>query len=292
MPGIWPTLINFHDQTVSEQVMFSLGGLADSLYEYLLKMYILLGGGEDASKYKAMYLRAMETVISHILFRPMLPDQKDVLFAGDVLVHNENGILQPDGQHLSCFLGGMFALGGKMFDVAQHVDIGARLTKGCAWAYSAFPTGLMPEIFGLLDCQKPQLAACEWDENRWRAESGQQEQQQQGLPKGFRHVRDPKYQLRPEAAESLFVMYRVTGDPAYRETAWTMFQSIVKYTETALAYSTIADVAVKGETKKTDSMESFWMAETLKYLFLIFCPPETISLDNYVLTTEAHPFRL
>ena len=34
------------------------------------------------------------------------------------------------------------------------------------------------------------------------------------------------------------------------------------------------------------------MAETLKYLYLIFSPPDTISLDDYVLNTEAHPFRI
>lgn len=37
--------------------------------------------------------------------------------------------------------------------------------------------------------------------------------------------------------------------------------------------------------------QSFWLAETLKYFYLIFSPPELISLDDYVLNTEAHPLK-
>lgn len=39
-----------------------------------------------------------------------------------------------------------------------------------------------------------------------------------------------------------------------------------------------------------DSMESFLFAETFKYLYLLFSPPEIISLDKFVFNTEAHPF--
>jgi len=40
-----------------------------------------------------------------------------------------------------------------------------------------------------------------------------------------------------------------------------------------------------------DEMESFWLAETLKYFYLLFSTPDVISLDDWVLNTEAHPFR-
>ncbi|KAJ4334472.1 hypothetical protein N0V85_009931 [Neurospora sp. IMI 360204] len=82
----------------------------------------------------------------------------------------------------------------------------------------------------------------------------------------------------------------MTGKEDLRDLAWQMFESIVNATETELAYSAIADVTVKGPTTKTDSMESFWLAETLKYFYLIFSPPNLINLDEYVFNTEAHPF--
>lgn len=82
----------------------------------------------------------------------------------------------------------------------------------------------------------------------------------------------------------------------------------MKSTQTPLANSAITNVTVAGEAEKEDSMEvsdasfhwyndtnsfeqSFWMAETLKYFYLIFSSPDTISLDDYVFSTEAHPFQ-
>lgn len=47
----------------------------------------------------------------------------------------------------------------------------------------------------------------------------------------------------------------MTGNPEYQEIAWTMFQAIIKATETQYANSAIEDVTVEGETKKLDSME-------------------------------------
>ncbi len=39
-------------------------------------------------------------------------------------------------------------------------------------------------------------------------------------------------------------------------------------------------------------MESFWLAETLKYFYLLYSTPDVISLDEWVFNTEAHPFRV
>jgi len=88
-------------------------------------------------------------------------------------------------------------------------------------------------------------------------------------------------------------MYRITGDPSWQEKGWRMFEAIIRATSTDIAHSAIADVApVDGATpSQEDSMESFWMAETLKYFYLLFETPDVISLDEWVLNTEAHPFR-
>jgi mannosyl-oligosaccharide alpha-1,2-mannosidase len=64
-----------------------------------------------------------------------------------------------------------------------------------------------------------------------------------------------------------------------------MFESINKATFAKFAYSAIADVTIEeGKvTEKLDQCESFWMAETLKYFYLIFSEPSLVSLDDYVL---------
>lgn len=262
LPGMWPTLINFRHETMPS-TQFTLGALADSLYEYLPKMYALLGGLEP--KYERLYRGAAEAVTEHLLFRPMLPPAvgaQDVLFSGTVEVEtNEKGqantVLDPESQHLTCFAGGMFGLGGKLFRKDRDVNIGERLTRGCTWGYSQMPTGLLPEIFGMVPC--PSIDEdCKWDEQRWVSGGGHtnHDGNAQALPGGFRHARDPRYILRPEAVESAFLLYRMTGKAEFQESAWTMFESITKATETKLAYASIADVTSKpNNLQRLDSME-------------------------------------
>lgn len=286
LPGMWPTFVDVQNGFLTPDNSFTLGSMADSLYEYLPKMYALLGGLDDS--YREMYVKAMDTAKAFLLFRPMVPDEDtDILFSGTVL-SNGNGIidLMPQGQHLTCFVGGMFALGGKLFGVEEDLDIGAKLARGCAWAYESMPTGVMPEEFTLVPCKGANLARCEWEEARW-SKSGSNR-----LPRGFSSVHAPGYMLRPEAIESVFYLYRITGDPAWRDTAWDMFESIRRVTETKHAHSAVEDVTRGNAPKKLDSMESFWLAETLKYFYLIFSEPDLMSLDDYVLNTEAHPLRI
>jgi mannosyl-oligosaccharide alpha-1,2-mannosidase len=173
---------------------------------------------------------------------------QDVLFVGDAHVQSDSINQIAEGQHLSCFAGGMFGLGGKLFDITDHVAIGERLARGCSWAYNAFPTGLMPEIFNAVKCDSID-GPCPWDEERWTKEGGK------NLPKGFKSAQDTRYILRPEAIESIFRMYRMTGKEEYRDLAWRMFESVVKSTETRLAFSAISDVTETGVTSKMDSME-------------------------------------
>lgn len=95
---------------------------------------------------------------------------------------------------------------------------------------------------------------------------------------------------RPEAIESAFILYRLTGDRRLQDRAWKMFESIVSRTQTDIAHAALGD-SVSDPPRKDDRMESFWMAETLKYFFLIFSEPDVVSLDEFVLNTEAHPLR-
>lgn len=110
------------------------------------------------------------------------------------------------------------------------------------------------------------------------------------LPLGMVDVYDRRYQLRPEAIESVFYMYRLTGDPTWMDKAWTMFTAIEKHTRTAYASAALDDVTLM-KPDQLDSMESFWLAETLKYFYLVFSDWELFDLDKWVLNTEAHPLR-
>jgi len=94
------------------------------------------------------------------------------------------------------------------------------------------------------------------------------------------------YVLRPEIVESAYYLHHFTGDPRYLEMGRTFFDSLVKYCRTDTAYAALSDVEKKTQR---DEMESFFLAETMKYLFLLFSPPDKLDLDKHVFNTEAHP---
>lgn len=87
-------------------------------------------------------------------------------------------------------------------------------------------------------------------------------------------------------------MYRITGDTTWQDKGWQMFESIIAATKSEYGHSAIGDVTSPlGSVRQLDAMESFWLAETLKYFYLLFSTPDVISLDDWVLNTEAHPFK-
>lgn len=102
-------------------------------------------------------------------------------------------------------------------------------------------------------------------------------------------VTDPAYPLRPENIESCFYLFRKTGNEKYREMGARMVGDILSECRTEAGYAAVKDVI--GMTL-TDSMESFFLAETLKYAFLLFAPEKQFELDKFVFNTEAHPFRI
>ena len=102
------------------------------------------------------------------------------------------------------------------------------------------------------------------------------------------HVVARSYHLRPEIIESTYYLYHYTGDPEYRKLGEKMFNDFVKYCRADAGYAALADVITK---QKRDEMESFVLAETFKYFYLLFAPPETLQFDKVIFNTEAHPLK-
>lgn len=101
-------------------------------------------------------------------------------------------------------------------------------------------------------------------------------------------ITDGRYPLRPEIMESAYYLYHFTGDWRYIQMGQTFLDSLRKYCRTKAGYAGLLDVRTK---KKDDKMQSFFLAETLKYLYLLFAPPQTVDLNATVFNTEAHPLR-
>jgi mannosyl-oligosaccharide alpha-1,2-mannosidase len=144
---------------------YTLGGMSDSTYEYLPKQYLLLGG--QVEKYRTMYEQSMDVVKEHLVYRPMLPNEDDVLFCGKLHVPSRvdaklAGDLEAEEAHLTCFAGGMFGMGAKLFNRPEDLEIAKKLTEGCIWSYNMTQSGIMPEAFETIPCESTKQ--CPWNE--------------------------------------------------------------------------------------------------------------------------------
>ena len=98
----------------------------------------------------------------------------------------------------------------------------------------------------------------------------------------------PAYVLRPEVIESAYYLYHYTHDPKYLKMGETFYNDLVKYCRTDDAYAALKDVTTH---EKRDQMQSFFLAETMKYLYLLISEDKAIDFDKVVFNTEAHPMK-
>ena len=103
-----------------------------------------------------------------------------------------------------------------------------------------------------------------------------------------RKIKSPGYPLRPEIVESTYYLYQYTKDVRHLQTGEMLWKQFVQYCRTDDAYAALKNVMTK---EKSDSMQSFLFAETFKYFYLLFSPPDTLDFRNVIFNTEAHPIR-
>ena len=103
-----------------------------------------------------------------------------------------------------------------------------------------------------------------------------------------KQIKSPGYPLRPEIIESTYYLYHYTKDEKYLRMGAQMWRDFVKHCRTDEGYAALKNVTTK---EKSDSMQSFLFAETFKYFFLLFSPPNTLDFNQVIFNTEAHPIR-
>ncbi|KAG0296924.1 mannosyl-oligosaccharide alpha-1,2-mannosidase [Dissophora globulifera] len=262
-----------------------LGSRGDSYYEYLIKQYLQTGKQEQV--YKDMYDHAIGGIKKHLLGRSI---PRNLLFVGEISKYEPSN-LSPKMDHLVCFLGGTMALAstsGQPLDDAtfprssfsaveeDNFKIGEELTESCYEMYHQTETGLAPEIVYWVQKQEQTL--------------GKTVLQHTPGSDFIINDRDGHNWLRPETLESLFYLWRLTGDEKYRNWGWNIFEAFEKYSKVASGgYSSIHDIRRANKINFSDKMETFFLAETLKYFYLLFGSDDVLPLDKYVFNTEAHP---
>lgn len=242
-----------------------LGSRGDSYYEYLIKQYLQTLNKEAI--YKEMWDEALIGVRKHLITYSE-PSKFTVLGERP---YGLTGELSPKMDHLVCFMPGTIALGataGISESAARKLpswnaqkdkdmQLARELILTCWGMYKVMATGLAPEIayFNIDNPPLPESTIHEAPEELIDTKSAD-------WKKDFIIKANDKHNLqRPETVESLFYMWRITGDIKYREWGWEIFQSFVEYT--------VVDGGVGGFTSLSngdvippttrDNMESFWL---------------------------------
>lgn len=232
----------------------SVGGLGDSFYEYLIKSYLMSDKTDEGAK--KMYYSALEAIEANLV-------QKS---AGGLTYMAEwrGGILDHKMGHLACFSGGMVGIGADDAATPQkrqhYLDLAAEITHTCHESYTRSATKLGPEAFRF----------------------------DGGAEATATRLSDRYYILRPEVIESYMYMWRLTHDPKYREWGWEAVEALERHCRVDSGFSGIRDVY--STTVSHDNMQqSFFLSETLKYLYLLFSDDDLLPLEDWVFNTEAHP---
>lgn len=231
----------------------SIGGLGDSFYEYLIKSYLMSDKTDEEAK--RMYYSALDAIEVNLVQK----SQGGLTYMAEW----RGGILDHKMGHLACFSGGMIGIGaddGPQEKRQHYLDLAAEITHTCHESYTRSGTKLGPEAF--------------------RFDSGAEAT--------ATRLSDRYYILRPEVIESYMYMWKLTHDPKYREWGWEAVQALEQHCRVDSGFSGIRDVYTT--TVSHDNMQqSFFLSETLKYLYLLFSDDDLLPLEDWVFNTEAHP---
>ncbi|NXK17972.1 MA1A1 mannosidase, partial [Arenaria interpres] len=250
--GLYPNYLNPSSGQWGQHHV-SIGGLGDSFYEYLLKAWLMSDKTDEEGK--KMYYEAVQAIETHLIRKS----------SGGLtyIAEWKGGLLEHKMGHLTCFAGGMFGLGadGAPNDkMGHHIELGAEIARTCHESYDRTSMKLGPEAFRF----------------------------DGGVEAIATRQNEKYYILRPEVIETYMYMWRLTHDPKYRQWGWEAVEALEKHCRVDGGYSGIRDVYNNHESHD-DVQQSFFLSETLKYLYLLFSEDDLLPFEHWVFNTEAHP---
>lgn len=250
--GLLPIYINPESGSGSRTTI-TFGAMGDSFYEYLLKVWIQGNKTTSVKLYREMWEKSMKGLLTLV--------QKTTPSSFTYICERNGNSLHHKMDELACFAPGMLALGSSGYgsgDSEKFMSLAQELAWTCYNFYQSTPTKLAGENYFFHSGQDMSVGTS------WNI-------------------------LRPETVESLFYLWRLTGNKTYQEWGWNIFQAFEKNSRLDSGYVGLKDV---NSGVKDNMMQSFFLAETLKYLYLLFSPPTVIPLDQWVFNTEAHPLKI
>ncbi|KAJ2450905.1 hypothetical protein EV183_003964 [Coemansia sp. RSA 2336] len=266
VPGLYPVFLDINTGKFINGKP-NLGGGSDSFYEYLIKTWAL--SGFRLQRNLDMWLESLHSIKKYIFTRGS--DRRLYMAVGD-----DDG-LDSISDTFTCFFPGTLALASRLLNDNETLNTAHELLMSSYNTFSRMPTHIGPENFGFLPAG---------DDDSDLLESQRSEIKKYGF-----YLDHPYYLMRPEVIESIFYFYRITGDERYADWIWEIWQSIKANCAVDGGFAGLRDVRLGRRGGLVGKQESFVFSETFKYIYLAFTSPDVISLDDYVFSTEGHPFK-
>ncbi|XP_076873997.1 mannosyl-oligosaccharide 1,2-alpha-mannosidase IA [Brachyhypopomus gauderio] len=250
--GLYPNYLNPNSGQWGQHHV-SVGGLGDSFYEYLLKAWLMSDKKDEEGK--KLYYDALKAIETNLIRKS----------SGGLtyIAEWKGGLLEHKMGHLTCFAGGMIALGADGApdtNTGHQMELAAEIARTCHESYARTNLKLGPEAFRF-----------------------------DGGVEAIATRQNEKYFiLRPEVIETYMYMWRFTHDPKYRQWGWEAVQALEQHCRVEGGYSGVRDVYANSPNHD-DVQQSFYLAETLKYLYLLFSEDDHLPFEHWVFNTEAHP---
>jgi mannosyl-oligosaccharide alpha-1,2-mannosidase len=262
MPGLYHSTVETRSGRGAGSCWASMGGGADSFYEYLLKIYLLTNEHASFAPYKRMWDLSMNSTYHNLL----RCSNRHHMYIGA----GDGNSFSSGLEHLACFIGGNMVLGNPV----KYARVAAAVTESCVAMYTSTTTGLGAD--GVEWVGSAAIETCL--------------RQPAGHANADLRISSAHNLQRPETVESLYYLWLHTKDTRYRELGWEIFAKLNQTRIASGGYASVMDVNAQA-LRFDDLQQSFFIAEELKYLLLLFAETADIPVDmqNWVFNTEAHP---
>ncbi|KAJ4351359.1 uncharacterized protein N0V89_006699 [Didymosphaeria variabile] len=288
---VWPGLTGGNFSVETGEILDAYGGWTsgnDSAYEYLIKMYVY--DPEKYALYGDRFTAAADSTIAHLLSSPST--RPDLTMAGSFA----GQAAQNYSEELACFIGGSFILGSTALNRPDWLDYGLDFAEFCANGYRYAPVGIGPTLYSwnLTELAYPRFQ----NQSDFYNKSGWFIDDNNAFPNG----------QAPEAVESWYYAYQVTGNQYWRDVAWAYTLAENKTERVGQGFSGVLNIFEEDGGGWDNIMHSFTLAEVLKYQYLIQAPEDRKGIwdveyaedgvgkggnvNYFVYNTEAHPMRV
>lgn len=231
---------------------------------------------ERYSNYSQRWIAAADSTIDYLLSSPS--SRHDLAMAAAF----DGQQLRNYSEGLACFIGGNFILGSSLLKNRHYLEPGLKFAEFCANGYRYAPSGLGPVLYS-------------WDLNELR--DPDYANQTQLYSKAGWFIPDTSAFVggqAPEAVESWYYAYQATKDQYWRDVAWAYTLAQNRTLRVGSGFASVNNVLLADGGGHRNLMQSFMLAEVLKYQYLIQAPTQGIwdvmyghdKVNHFVYNTE------